>query len=187
LFSTGDIVDLNDGNFGWRGKYIVMTKKVETPLIKIKNLGTGSQQFVRAESLRKSKCAQFFLGLWPGKVWLCKVLLQTGLRAPFFCIVFSWAASPPSVFAMIKTNRRDAALNVAAGAAFLLLAAFIHSPEKDNAQALKGCVQAHPDRYCRLTYFPSSRNWQKLVSLPLFFSTNAEMIMFSKKDSPWLF
>jgi hypothetical protein len=63
LFSTGDIVDLSDANFGWRGKYIVMTKKVETPLIKIKNLGTGSQQFVRAESLRKSKCAQFFLGL----------------------------------------------------------------------------------------------------------------------------
>ena len=61
-------------------------------------------------------------------------------------------------FAMIKTNRRDAALNVAAGAAFLLLAAFIHSPEKDNAQALEGCVQTHPDRYCRLTYFPSSRN-----------------------------
>ena len=63
MFSTGDIVDLNDGNFGWRGKYIVMVKKVETPLIKIKNLGTGSQQFVRTESLRKSKCAQFFLGL----------------------------------------------------------------------------------------------------------------------------
>jgi hypothetical protein len=59
---------------------------------------------------------------------------------------------------MIKTNRRDAALNVAAGTAFLLLAAFIHSPEKDNAQALEGCVQMHPDRYCRLTYFPSSRN-----------------------------
>jgi hypothetical protein len=56
-------VDLNDGNFGWRGKYIVMVKKVETPLIKIKNLGTGSQQFVRAESLRKSRSSQFFLNI----------------------------------------------------------------------------------------------------------------------------
>jgi hypothetical protein len=63
LFSTGDIVDLNDGNFGWRGKYIVMVKKVETPLIKIKNLGTGSQQFVSAESLRKSRSSQFFLNI----------------------------------------------------------------------------------------------------------------------------
>ena len=63
LFSAGDIVYLNDGNFGWRGKYIVMVKKVETPLIKIKNLGTGSQQFVRAESLRKSRSSQFFLNI----------------------------------------------------------------------------------------------------------------------------
>jgi hypothetical protein len=63
LFSTGDIVDLKDFNFGWRGKYIVMVKKVQTPLIKIKNLGTGSQQFVRAENLRKSRLSQFFLNL----------------------------------------------------------------------------------------------------------------------------
>jgi hypothetical protein len=65
LFATGDIVDLNDGNFGWRGRYIVMAKKIDTPLIKIKNLGTGSQQFVDEGSLRKSKLPQFSMkSLW---------------------------------------------------------------------------------------------------------------------------
>jgi len=61
LFSDGDIVDLNDQNFGWRGQYIVMAKKVDTPLIKIKNLGTGSQQFVSASSLRRSQLPRFSL------------------------------------------------------------------------------------------------------------------------------
>jgi hypothetical protein len=47
--------------FGWRGQYIVMAKKVDTPLIKIKNQGTGSQQFVSADRLRKSRLSQFFI------------------------------------------------------------------------------------------------------------------------------
>jgi hypothetical protein len=61
LFSTGDVVDLEDALFGWRGQYIIMAKKVKTPLIKIRNLGTGSQQFVSANKLRKSRLSQFFI------------------------------------------------------------------------------------------------------------------------------
>ena len=40
---------------------MVMAKKVETPLIKIKNQGTGSQQFVSPDRLRKGRLSQFFL------------------------------------------------------------------------------------------------------------------------------
>ena len=51
---------------------------------------------------------------------------------------------------MIKTtNRRDAALNVAAAVGFLLLAAFIHGPQEE-AQTMQQCLQHHPERYCRL-------------------------------------
>jgi len=60
-YNPGDIVDLNDLMFGWRGKYVVMPKKVETPLVKIKNQGTGSQQFVSPERLRRSRLSQFFI------------------------------------------------------------------------------------------------------------------------------
>jgi len=67
MYSTGDIVDLNDLMFGWRGQYIVMAKKVDTPLVKIRNLATGSQQFVSPERLRKSRLSQFFVkSLVPG-------------------------------------------------------------------------------------------------------------------------
>jgi hypothetical protein len=66
-YNVGDIVDLNDLMFGWRGQYIVMAKKVDTPLIKIKNQGTGSQQFVSADRLRKSRLSQFSIkSLKPG-------------------------------------------------------------------------------------------------------------------------
>jgi hypothetical protein len=61
MYSTGDIVDLNDLMFGWRGQYIVMAKKVDTPLVKIRNLATGSQQFVSPDRLRKSRLSQFFI------------------------------------------------------------------------------------------------------------------------------
>jgi hypothetical protein len=67
MYSTGDIVDLNDLMFGWRGQYIVMAKKVDTPLVKIRNLATGSQQFVNPDRLRKSRLSQFFIkSLMPG-------------------------------------------------------------------------------------------------------------------------
>jgi len=61
MYNPGDIVDLNDLMFGWRGQYIVMAKKVDTPLVKIKNMGTNSQQFVSPDRLRKSRLSQFFL------------------------------------------------------------------------------------------------------------------------------
>jgi len=61
MFSTGDLVDLNDALFGWRGQYTVMPKKVVTELIKIKNVRTNSQQFVRPERLRPSRLAPFFI------------------------------------------------------------------------------------------------------------------------------
>lgn len=62
MYEPGDIVDLFDTTFQqWRGRYIVLPKKVVTELIKIKNLGTNSQQFVRAKRLRKGRLSQFFL------------------------------------------------------------------------------------------------------------------------------
>jgi hypothetical protein len=66
MYSPGDIVDLNDRLFGWRGVYTVMPTQSVTSLIKIKNQGTGSQQFVSADRLRKGRLSQFFLkGLRP--------------------------------------------------------------------------------------------------------------------------
>jgi hypothetical protein len=38
-----------------------MAKKVDTPLVKIRNLATGSQQFVSPDRLRKSRLSQFFI------------------------------------------------------------------------------------------------------------------------------
>jgi hypothetical protein len=61
MYAPGDIVDLNDLLFGWRGRYIVMAKKADTPLIKIKNMATNSQQFVSANRLRRSRLSQFFV------------------------------------------------------------------------------------------------------------------------------
>jgi hypothetical protein len=61
MYNPGDIVDLNDLMFGWRGQYIVMAKKVDTPLVKIKNMGTNSMQFVSPDRLRKSRLSQFFI------------------------------------------------------------------------------------------------------------------------------
>jgi hypothetical protein len=37
MFSTGDIVDLNDQLFGWRGQYTVTGMSPDGKLIKIKN------------------------------------------------------------------------------------------------------------------------------------------------------
>jgi hypothetical protein len=60
-WGTGDIVDLFDFGFDqWRGKYIVMSSSVPR-LVKIKNQGTGSQQFVSSSRLRRSVSPQFFI------------------------------------------------------------------------------------------------------------------------------
>ena len=61
MYQPGDIVDLLDGCFGWRGRYIVMDKRIDSPLVKIKNLGTNSQQFVSTKRLRKGRLSQFFI------------------------------------------------------------------------------------------------------------------------------
>jgi hypothetical protein len=61
-FSPGDSVDLYDRLFQqWRGAYVVAPQKTDTGLIKIRNTKTGSQQFVRAERLRKGRLAPFFI------------------------------------------------------------------------------------------------------------------------------
>jgi hypothetical protein len=66
MFQPGDIVDLNDALFGWRGSYQVVASKVVTELIKIKNVKTGSQQFVKPDRLRKGRLPPFFIkGLQP--------------------------------------------------------------------------------------------------------------------------
>jgi hypothetical protein len=60
-WGAGDIVDLFDFGFNqWRGKYIVMSSSVPR-LVKIKNQGTGSQQFVSSSRLRRSVSQQFFI------------------------------------------------------------------------------------------------------------------------------
>jgi hypothetical protein len=62
MYEPGDIVDLFDTTFKeWRGRYTVMDKRVDSPLVKIKNLGTNSQQFVSPDRLRKGKLGQFFI------------------------------------------------------------------------------------------------------------------------------
>jgi hypothetical protein len=67
MYLVGEIVDLNDRIMGWRGQYSVMMKIADTPLIKIKNLGTNSQQFVSADRLRKGRLAQFTVKSIQGK------------------------------------------------------------------------------------------------------------------------
>jgi hypothetical protein len=61
MYNVGDIVDLNDLMFGWRGQYVVVMQKTHFHLVKIKNLGTNSVQFVSPDRLRKSRLSQFFL------------------------------------------------------------------------------------------------------------------------------
>jgi hypothetical protein len=67
MYNVGDMVDLNDLMFGWRGKYIVVAQKAHFHLIKIKNLGTNSMQFVSPGRLRKSRLSQFFIKGLQGK------------------------------------------------------------------------------------------------------------------------
>jgi hypothetical protein len=67
VFSSGDIVDLNDQLFGWRGQYTVVGMSPDGRLIKIRNLGTKSQQFVSPSKLRKSRLQQFFIKSLQGK------------------------------------------------------------------------------------------------------------------------
>jgi len=68
MYDIGDIVDLNDQNFGWRGQYTVITQKSNFELIKIQNLGTKSQQFVSPDKLRRSRLSQFFVKSLPNLI-----------------------------------------------------------------------------------------------------------------------
>lgn len=62
MFSVGEVVDLYDHSLGlWRGQYVVMKSTASGDFIKIRNTGTGSQQFVKASSLRRGKCLPFFV------------------------------------------------------------------------------------------------------------------------------
>jgi hypothetical protein len=67
MYEPGDKVDLFDiGLKEWRGSYVVMPKKTDTPLIKIRNTKTGSLQFVSAGRLRRAKLPPFSIrGLQP--------------------------------------------------------------------------------------------------------------------------
>jgi hypothetical protein len=66
-FDVGTVVDLLDMAFGWRGRYIVMAQKSHFHLVKIRNMGTNSQQFVSPDRLRLSRLSQFFLKSLQGK------------------------------------------------------------------------------------------------------------------------
>lgn len=67
MLSSGDIVDLQDSIFGWRGQYTVIGMSPDGKLVKIKNCGTGSQQFASPDKLRKSRLSQFFIKSLQGK------------------------------------------------------------------------------------------------------------------------
>lgn len=55
---AGDVVDLKDPNFGWRGQYVVM-RMTEGGLVEIRNLGTQSRQRVKPVVLRPSRLQPF--------------------------------------------------------------------------------------------------------------------------------
>lgn len=57
--SRADAYDLNDLNFGWRGKYRILKQDPESELVYIENLVTHSKQYVRASRLRLSRCNYF--------------------------------------------------------------------------------------------------------------------------------
>jgi hypothetical protein len=61
MYNVGDIVDFRDELFGWRGRYVIVAQKTRFHLIKIKNIGTNSMQFVSPDRLRKSRLSQFFI------------------------------------------------------------------------------------------------------------------------------
>jgi hypothetical protein len=67
MYNVGDIVDFRDELFGWRGRYVIVTQKTHFHLVKIKNLGTNSMQFVSPDRLRKSRLQQFFIRGLQGK------------------------------------------------------------------------------------------------------------------------
>jgi hypothetical protein len=58
-FSVGMIVDLSDALFGWRGSYEVVKQTSSFEKVKIKNVKTGSQQFVSPEKLRMGRLPPF--------------------------------------------------------------------------------------------------------------------------------
>jgi hypothetical protein len=57
--SKGGVYDLNDLNFGWRGKYRILKQDPNSELIHIENLMTHSKQYVSASRLRLSQCDYF--------------------------------------------------------------------------------------------------------------------------------
>jgi len=61
MFNCGDIVDLRDELFGWRGQYKIVPQKSNFEKVRIQNLGTGSKQFVSPDRLRPSRLPQFFI------------------------------------------------------------------------------------------------------------------------------
>ena len=60
-FDKAQAYDLNDLNFGWRGKYRFLKEDPASGLIHIENLGTTAKQFVSPHRLRPSTCQQFRL------------------------------------------------------------------------------------------------------------------------------
>ena len=57
--SKGGVYDLNDLNFGWRGKYRILKQDLDSGLVHIENLMTHSKQYVSASRLRPSQCDYF--------------------------------------------------------------------------------------------------------------------------------
>jgi hypothetical protein len=47
--------------------------------------------------------------------------------------------------------------SISCGMSMLTLAALVHTPEpQDHPAMLRQCLNIHPERYCRLTYAPST-------------------------------
>jgi hypothetical protein len=58
VLTVGELVDLNDKNFGWRGIYTI-TKDYGDETVQIVNNGTKSKQRVKLADLRRNRLPQF--------------------------------------------------------------------------------------------------------------------------------
>lgn len=60
MLTVGDLVDLDDQNFGWRGIYTI-TKDYGNGKVQIVNNGTKSKQIVSLSRLRRNRLPPFSL------------------------------------------------------------------------------------------------------------------------------
>ena len=67
MLIIGDLVDLEDHNFGWRGIYTI-SKDYGDGTVQIVNNGTKSKQRVSLSRLRRNRLPQFCIKSLQGRV-----------------------------------------------------------------------------------------------------------------------